>query len=72
MTEKADTTLMREGELLAEVAMTLYDLPEAWEPYLSVEDAVKLDAVRRALKEGDLKTAAELAKVYRLVAVQAG
>jgi len=71
MRDNPEIRLMREGDLLAKIEITLHDAPEAWEPYLSVEDALKLDFVRKALKEGDLKSAMDLAKVYRLVAVEA-
>lgn len=59
--------LIHEGDYVAEVDVALSEMPEAWEPYMSVEDAVKLDTVRKALKTGDVKAAAKLAKVYRLV-----
>jgi hypothetical protein len=42
---------------------------EGWSPYLSLEDAYKLDDVREALKQGDLKAASRLGRVYRLTPV---
>jgi hypothetical protein len=33
-------------------------------PYLSIEDAQKLDEVREALRRGDLKTAAKLGRIF--------
>jgi hypothetical protein len=63
--------LIHEGGYVAEVAVTLAHEPEAWEPYLSAEDAGKLDDVRKALRSGDLKTATRLAKVYALSPVTA-
>jgi len=37
-----------------------------WSPYLSVEDAYKLDDVRDALRRGDIAAAAKLARVFEL------
>jgi hypothetical protein len=37
-----------------------------WSPYLSIEDALKLDDVREALRQKDFTTAQGLARVYTL------
>jgi hypothetical protein len=37
-----------------------------WSPYLTVEDACRLDDVRDALRRGDISTASRLARVFRL------
>ena len=42
---------------------------EGWSPYLSLEDAYKLDDVREALRQGDVRSASRLAKVYTLTPV---
>lgn len=39
---------------------------DEWSPYLSVEDAYKLDDVREALKKGDTTTAARYGRVFSL------
>jgi hypothetical protein len=44
---------------------------EGWSPYLSLEDAYKLDDVRTALRRGDLKAATRLARVFSLTPVNA-
>ena len=44
---------------------------DGWSPYLSAEDAYKLDDVRDALRRGDLKTATQIARVYSLTPVAA-
>lgn len=62
--------LIHEGDYVAEVEVSLSHEPASWEPYLSVEDASRLDAVRTALKNGDLKTAMRLGKVYALMPVE--
>jgi hypothetical protein len=37
--------------------MDLLDTKEGWLPYLSLENAIKLDNVRSALRRGDLENA---------------
>ena len=58
--------LVHEGEFVAEVDVELLDGDEGWSPYLSLEDAYKLDDVREALRAGDIQRAARMARVYRL------
>ena len=72
MSAKSMQRLVREGEFVAEVDVTLVEAVGGWTPYLSLEDAYKLDDVRDALREGDLKRASRLAKrVCRLTPVEA-
>lgn len=67
MTLKVSKRLVREGDIVAEVDVQLVEDPTGWSPYLSLQDANKLDAVRQALKKGDLRRASDLAnRVYRL------
>jgi hypothetical protein len=40
-----------------------------WSPYLSLEDAEKLDVVRLALRQNDLKTASQFARIYHLTPI---
>ena len=63
--------LVHEGRYVAEVEVELINTEKGWSPYISVEDAMKLDEVREALRDGDLGRAQELAKVYRLSPVAA-
>ncbi len=65
MSTKRQTKLVHEGEYIAEVEVDLIESPEGWGPYLSVEDAQKLDKVHEALRRGDLRTASQLGRVYR-------
>lgn len=61
------TRLVREGEFVAEVEVHLEHESAGWAPYLSVDDATRLDDVREALRTRDLARASELAiRVYRL------
>lgn len=72
MNAKPSKRLVREGNLAAEVDVTLVEADGGWTPYLSIEDAYKLDDVRDALRAGDVKRASHLAShVYRLTPVEA-
>ncbi len=72
MNDKSTKRLVREGEFVAEVDVTLVEAEGGWTPYLSLEDAYKLDDVRDALRAGDIKGASRLAnRVYRLTPIEA-
>ena len=63
---------MREGDFVAEVDVNLVEAEGGWTPYLSLEDAYRLDDVRDALRAGDVKRASQLAnRVYRLTPLEA-
>ena len=61
--------LVHEGQYIAEVDIELIDADEGWSPYMSLEDAEKLDDVRDALRRGDTKTAARFGRIYSLTPV---
>ena len=64
------TRLVREGDFLAEVPVDLLEDEGGWSPYLSVDDAKKLDDVRAALRRGDLDSASRLSeRLFRLMPV---
>lgn len=67
--KKPYTKRVHEGQYVAEVDVELIITNEGWSPYLSLEDAYKLDDVREALRRGDIKAAATLARVFRLTPV---
>ncbi len=69
MSTKRFSKLLQEGQYVAEVDVDLVESDEGWSPYLSLDDAYKLDDVRKALREGDLRRAARQARVYKLVPV---
>ncbi len=71
MNTRRKTKLVHEGKYIAEVDVDLIVDESEWSPYLSLEDAYKLDDVREALKQGDLQTAARLARVFELRPVAA-
>ncbi len=69
MRKRSRTKLVHEGRYVAEVEVELLEKENEWSPYLSLEDAYKLDAVREALRRGDVKAAALHGKVYTLTQV---
>lgn len=69
MKTKTKNKIIHEGEYMAEVEVTMTYNDDDWSPYLSIEDAEKLDTVRLALRHNDLKTASKLAKIYHLTPI---
>jgi hypothetical protein len=69
MSVKRRKKLVHVGKFAAEVEVDLLDEQAGWGPYLSVQDATKLDTVRDALRRGDLKSAGEIARVFTLTPV---
>jgi hypothetical protein len=69
MTTRRHVKLVHEGKYVAEVDVDLIETDTGWSPYLSLEDAYRLDDVRDALRRGDIKTAARLARVFALTPV---
>ena len=67
--KRHQTKLVQEGQYVAEVDVELIDTGDGWSPYLSLEDAYKLDDVRGALRRGDVRSAARLARVFTLTPV---
>ena len=71
MTKKREKRLVHEGEFAAEVYVELIESDDAWAPYLSLEEAAKLDRIRQALRKGDLSSVMKVARVYRLTPITA-
>lgn len=71
MSNRRRVKLVREGQYVAEVDVELVEDDTGWSPYLSPEDAYKLDDVRDALRRRDIKAAANLARVFELRQVAA-
>ena len=69
MKKQRRTKLVHEGQYLAEVDVELLVTEDEWSPYLSTDDAYKLDAVREALQQGDVKAASQHGKVFTLTPV---
>ena len=60
---------IHEGKYCAEIPVDLIEDDTAWSPYLSPADVKKLDAVRLALRAGDVAEAAKHGRVFELTPV---
>lgn len=70
MSHRQMTRLVREGDYVAEVSVDLIEAEGGWSPYLTLDDAYRLDDVRDALRRRDMRTASRMARVYRLTPVE--
>ena len=66
MTKKKVKKLVQVGKYIAEVDVTMIYTDDDWSPYLSVDDALKLDEIREFLKRKDFASAQKEAQVYTL------
>ena len=66
MTKRQVSKLIHVGDYAAEVLLDLAYTDDEWSPYLSLEDATKLDLVREALQRRDFKAAQAHARIYAL------
>jgi hypothetical protein len=66
MKQRKKSKYVHEGQYVAEVDVELLEDETGWSPYLSVEDAYKLDDVRDALRRGDIEAAAKYGRIYEL------
>ena len=69
MRKRKITKLICEGQYIVEVEIELLNDDQGWSPYISLQDAQRLDEIMEALQEGDLKQVNKLAKVYSLTPV---
>lgn len=67
--KKAAKEFIHEGKYAAEIAVELIEDDTGWSPYLSMDDALKLEAARNALRAGDVAAAAKFGRVYELRAI---
>jgi hypothetical protein len=72
MTEGKRIKIVREAQYVAEVEVQTTDAAEPWGPYLSLDEARKLDEVRMALRRGDIAAAQRFGRVFRLMPVAVG
>jgi hypothetical protein len=63
--------LIHEGRYAAEIPVELIEDDTGWSPYLSLEDATKLDVVRLALRNGEIAEAAKHGRVFELTPILA-
>ncbi|MEX2517268.1 MAG: hypothetical protein WD572_10245 [Gammaproteobacteria bacterium] len=66
MSTRQKIKYVHEGQYVAEVAVEIIDSETGWSSTISLKDAYKLDDVKKALKTGDLKAAAQYGRVYEL------
>lgn len=66
MKKRKKIKYVHENQYVAEVEVNLLEDDTGWTPYLSLDDAYKLDDVRDALRKGDLELAAKYGQVYEL------
>lgn len=71
METRKHTKLVHESKYIAEVEVELISAEKGWAPYISLDDAMKLDDVREALRKGDIDSAKKLVKIYILFSVAA-
>jgi hypothetical protein len=71
MTLRKHTKIVHEGKYIAEVDIEIIDTNDGWSPYLSLDDALKLDDVRDALKRGDIASATKQSRVYEISRIKA-
>ena len=71
MSKRHRVKYVHEGRYVAEVDVELLEHDAEWSPYLTVEDACRLDDVREALRRGDVSLASQFARVFRLVPITA-
>ncbi len=71
MSTRSMRRLVREGEYVAEVVVQVVEAEGDWAPYLTLDEAYRLDDVREALRRGDVSAVLHLAeRVYRLTPVE--
>ena len=63
------TKLLHEGAYVAEVDVELLENESGWAPFLSLDDAFRLDDVRQALRRQDLRAASRQARIFTLTPV---
>jgi hypothetical protein len=63
------TKLIHEGRYAAEIPVDLIEDESGWSPCLSMDDALKLDTVRNALRRGQVAVAAQYGLIFELVPV---
>lgn len=71
MNKRKHTKLIHVGKYIAEVDIEIIDSGDGWSPYLSLDDALKLDDVRDALRRKNIAFASKHARVYEISRIKA-
>lgn len=58
------------GDYVAEVDVQLEESTDDWAPYISLQEALRVDNVREALQRGDILSASKEASVFEISPVQ--
>ena len=66
MKTRRHAKFIHEGGFVAEIEVDLIESEDSWAPYLSLDDANRLDEAREALRRGDVEAAARFGRVYEL------
>ena len=66
MKQRKKSKYVHEGQYVVEGEVALVEDDTGWSPYLSIEDAYKLDDVRDALRRGDMESASRYGQIYEL------
>jgi len=66
MSTRHGTKYVHEGPYVAAIEVEWIESETGWSPYLSMDDAQKLDEAKGALRNGDLRKAAQLGRIYEL------
>lgn len=69
MTTRTRTKIVREGKYVAEVDVEFLEDETGWSPYLSLDDAYKLDDVGEPCGGGDITAASRSSRVFSLTPV---
>jgi hypothetical protein len=69
MRTRKQVKIVHESPYIGEVEVELILSDDDWAPYLSLEDAGKLDRMRQALRRGELQEALRIGRVYRLTPI---
>jgi hypothetical protein len=65
------TEIIHEGKYAAKVIVEFLYTDDRWSPTMSLDDAKKLEAVRLALRRGDITEASKYGRIFELTPVAA-
>ena len=71
MHKRKHTKLLHEGKYVAEIEIDIIDSDKGWSPYISLEDALKMDEIRELLRTGNIEVAKRMAHIYIMKPVAA-
>jgi len=69
MHKRKGVHLLRSGDYLAEVEVEFREYNESWSPTITLDDARKIERVRKALEAGRMNEVLAEAQLYRLTPV---